>query len=411
MMNEKNNRISRFEEFDDFEGVQENFDQQENSYQEYEHDEFNFEGTSDLENEIYKLKKNQPKVKIMLIGGTGVGKSSLVNLVFGKDLAKVGHGLPTTREIKKFEEPGRDVVIFDSEGYEIGEDKLEHFNSKILSTIEDHDIHAVWYCISGPSGRITDEDENIIQEIRSKNVPVYVALTQSETSNPKKIADMKRIIEDIGVKAFAVTTKDLQNINPKTGKKYGHLELIDLMNYTKDNMPSEGLKNAFVKEQNIDLGLKHQQATKIINQHATGNAIVGFTPIPLADAPILLASQMTMIGRLIYLYDLKEQENGIKGIIETIGISGLMQQGGKMASKYALSQALKFIPVIGTYGGGLINGAVAATFTKTLGHTVALVLHKKKEDQLNNTNKMGLLTGESTQMFLTLFKQQSNKFN
>ncbi|MGL5964579.1 MAG: hypothetical protein ACRCZ2_09345, partial [Fusobacteriaceae bacterium] len=55
----------------------------------------------EFENELKKNKKSLKKAKIMLIGGTGVGKSSLVNVVFGKNLAKVGHGVPTSRGIEK----------------------------------------------------------------------------------------------------------------------------------------------------------------------------------------------------------------------------------------------------------------------------------------------------------------------
>ncbi|HHQ4672570.1 TPA: GTPase, partial [Aeromonas veronii] len=42
---------------------------------------------------------------LMIVGGTGVGKSSLINLIFGKSIAKVGTGQPVTQGCERYEDP------------------------------------------------------------------------------------------------------------------------------------------------------------------------------------------------------------------------------------------------------------------------------------------------------------------
>ncbi|MGL4673005.1 GTPase [Cetobacterium sp.] len=362
---------------------------------------------NEFEGEIKKAKKDLPKVKIMLIGGTGVGKSSLINTVFGDNIATVGHGIPTSRGIERYEIPGRGIIVYDSEGYEIGDGKIEHFNSNILSTVQNEGICAVWYCISAPNSRVTEFDKEIIKKIKKSNVSIYVVLTQGDKSNPSKIMELKKVIKDeTGVDSFLVTTNYLENKKPKSIEKWGYIELENLMDTTIQNISDEDLRLSLVKEQKFSLKVKEKEADKIINQHVMGNVGIAFTPIPLSDAPLLFASQLSMVARVVCIYDLSEKETSITNLVKTIGLQGMMQQSGKMASKYVIGQAVKFIPGMGVIGGGIINASVAAVFTKTLGYTVSALCFKMKEDIINNTDKLGFIDAPTTEMFLNVFKQQ-----
>ena len=47
--------------------------------------------------------KELQKMNLILIGTSGVGKSTLINEIFGEQLAKEGMGTRTTVESKKYE--------------------------------------------------------------------------------------------------------------------------------------------------------------------------------------------------------------------------------------------------------------------------------------------------------------------
>ncbi len=98
-----------------------------------------------------KLLNNSPS--ILIVGDTGVGKSSLINAVFGFDKAKVGNGKPVTMDFDYYEAtPTRPVNLYDSKGFELGDEKRPQRIKKFLQEKTQEatkdilkGVHAIWY--------------------------------------------------------------------------------------------------------------------------------------------------------------------------------------------------------------------------------------------------------------------------
>jgi hypothetical protein len=60
------------------------------------------------------------RVNLVVVGKTGVGKSTLINAVFGSQVAATGLGRPVTTDTEYFEHPDVPLGIYDSQGFETG---------------------------------------------------------------------------------------------------------------------------------------------------------------------------------------------------------------------------------------------------------------------------------------------------
>lgn len=329
-----------------------------------------------LNAEFAKLRATIDRPNILLAGCTGAGKTSLLNEVFKKDIAKAGAGKPITQKIEKFCDDDSKVVIFDSKGYEIGSEQEKNFMDDVIGlckrigTDEDK-IHVVWYCIQAPGSRITDFDIESIKRMCDTNTPVAIVLTKSDqVSDPDAQALIQVIVKELpGISYFEVTTnKDVKALQSN---------MTNLVAWTTDRLP-ESLKMAFIAEQQRDLECKRSKARSVVHQHAVAAFAVGFSPIPGSDAPLLLANQYTILARILYIFGL----DGDKDKYSTL-IKGAMTNILPTLGKWTVAQALKFIPGIGSILGGLIDASVASSLTLAFGHAVVETTYYAKQNTLD----------------------------
>lgn len=359
-----------------------------------------------LEKEFTEFKRDVKKPNILLIGATGVGKSSLINICFGEELARVGVGKPVTDHIESFSCSSIPVVLFDTKGYEIGSDKEKEFLHDVVkyatnSASSDRPIHIVWYCIQASGGRIVDFDVSIINQICQAGLPVGLILTKADLLSKGESKLFRSEIESLLPKIAIFETSIKTDLN--------NLELAELCQWSVNSLPS-ALKISFAAAQKKNISIKRDEATKVVSQHSAGAAFVGFAPIPFSDAPILLANQAGMIARILFIYNMGAFTDIVKDLLGGVAIGSLISQSGV----WIAAQLLKFFPGIGTIVGGVINGTVATALTYAIGISISELCARFLEIALSgDTKKLQAFVDDMPTYFSDLvkisFKQQTQE--
>ncbi|KAK7026319.1 G domain-containing protein [Favolaschia claudopus] len=146
-------------------------------------------GTLPLETD--KRLAKCPKLRVLVVGKSGAGKSSLINHVFGikQQVTVVSHNAPGICNIEdEITSPdNRHLVLHDSMGFEPGQDAnlkkaINFLRARSAENVAIQDqVHVVWLCIKIPhaGGRVLETgDEEFIQFALDKNVPLIVVFTQ-----------------------------------------------------------------------------------------------------------------------------------------------------------------------------------------------------------------------------------------
>jgi predicted GTPase len=182
------------------------------------------------------------KNRILLMGKSGVGKSTLINAIFDYDLAETGIGRPITmyEKPKKYEYFSREELeLFDTRGIELDPNYGIEKTSKIVEEfikeqlIKKEPINSIWYCITG--NRIEDIELDLIKKLKSlykdDSLPVIIVYTQC--TDDETFSEIKNYLETqfnnkVSIKKILAKQKNVNGINCK---RYG---LEELLNETKE---------------------------------------------------------------------------------------------------------------------------------------------------------------------------------
>lgn len=132
-----------------------------------------------------------------------------------------------------------------------------------------------------------------------------------------------------------------------TGKK-----VVEKINdLTKQSKSKKDMKN--IED------LRDESAELIIRNHMVWSMGAGFIPIPFMDFAAVTYIQLDMIKQLAKLYDIDYKETKGKAVISSLTTAGLAKAGA--------SRAIKFVPIIGSYLGGIATAVFSGSSTYAVG--------------------------------------------
>ena len=331
--------------------------------------------------EIKENYSSLTTLNVVVIGKTGVGKSTLINSVFGENVAEVGLGRPVTQSIRKLEKEGTPLAIYDTPGLELqgdhsAENLLEQVTNLINDGIQSEDvnqaIHCIWYCINTASSRVEPTEMNFLRKLGENtkrcNVPVILVLTQAFSK--KKTEEMVTALrkENLPVRQVVPVLAQDYEISedyPKI-KAFGIDKLVELMS----ELLPDTVRDTFIALQIASIDLKRKRARAAVTAATGAAALTGASPIPFSDAAILVPTQVSMLAGITAIFGLPIEKAALTSIVSaTIGTAGATVLG-----KTVVSNLIKMIPGAGTIVGAVISGTTAATLTGALGEAYIAVL-------------------------------------
>ncbi len=93
-----------------------------------------------------------------------MGKSSLINALFGKEVAKAGVGKPITQHLEKYVDEEKGLILWDTKGIEVADyhDTMQSIKKEMEDSfktlIEKEAIDVAYLCVKETSGRIQERE-------------------------------------------------------------------------------------------------------------------------------------------------------------------------------------------------------------------------------------------------------------
>lgn len=109
----------------------------------------------------------ESKMNVLLMGYTGSGKSSLINALFGKEIAKAGVGKPITQHLEKYVDEKKGLILWDTQGIEATDyhDTMQSIKKEMEDSFktlsEKEAIDVAYLCVKETSSRVQERERVI----------------------------------------------------------------------------------------------------------------------------------------------------------------------------------------------------------------------------------------------------------
>ena len=381
-------------------------------------------------------------INFMICGESGVGKSSLINILLNEKKSLSGIDF-NTKKIIKYNHKHLNLSFYDTPGFIMGKsDEVKVCIEKINElqnglSAEKNEIHVILYLINSQSGRTLKGIEiDFLRFLVDLNVKIYFVLTKVVDEQFKKemensieflFKDKKDVCNRLKEKIFMVDLKSKKGLVALLSDLYGEFFFskveIDVFNDFNDEINNENNNENFdnkinnenkneneiyyenkekinklktlvkhsiffknLKTKSDFLLRKKALAYSLILSYALGNFIFNSNSISLGDSKTFVCSslQIAMISSISLLYKKKITKSQIsKKTIESLGIH-ISDEKIKIIIKEIVN-FIKYLP-FGEIINNIISGSVSGISTFVIGYNLV----KKYEREIRINYEMNL---------------------
>ena len=366
-------------------------------------------GDKELKDLMGGIENHRPP-RFLLIGRTGVGKSSLINALSSSYVAAVNDVESCTTETKIYpcyDGDRKMMDIMDSRGISesISTDERVTAEDQLIKDVSDFNPDVVLFMLAATHRDNIDKDVEFLKKVKEKylainkvDVPVIVVINKADEVQPSRIKDpaqynlakkenlrnivtyYSRICRENGLEVDAVVdvssyiewadaegnnvlAADIQQMDQSEIDKLivgfdGRYHIEELRLALEDAIVDFDAKMGFRMALQLN-ELVRTMATHITNSFVAIASAIALANIPVADVYVLLSLQSIMVALIA---GLSGRDFSVETGKEFLG-SLLLTGGAGMLFRVAAHGAVKFLPV----AGGVINSAVAGTGTKAIG--------------------------------------------
>ena len=311
-------------------------------------------------------RKKILRTNIAVIGAEGAGKSALISRIIDRSIDAEEQGDSVKQGINKYKPKEIPIALYDTKGYPDSDDGVMNFDKKTIAKfrkmnkgdLQDH-IHLFWYCISLQNNTVSSYDIQFISKLVTADIKICVVFTQrdldkSVESGKSKIAQsMEHVIRNIRNLANLRFFETCATVSDQ------RFDLDRLVDWSSRHPSDEQLRMSFLESQKASVPDKKKRGYGIVTATSAIAAATGAVPIPLADAPILSAQQITMCLTITKIFWGSANTGDVVGSI-------LKTQLISIAGQNAARSLIKFIPGLGS----MVSASTAAAFTAGLGTVI-----------------------------------------